>query len=99
MLVARPPMANGLRKTFSSTFILNVNSFPCTEILVSSLVPFRSLLRSLSSSRPQALRSNLWRLEEGQVVVEILGQVEAVSRDDTLVVVPTYIEDTICDAA
>ena len=37
--------------------------------------------------------------EEGEIVVKILSQVEAIGREDTLVVVPTDMEDTICDAA
>jgi hypothetical protein len=48
---------------------------------------------------PGASIKPLENKEEGEVVVEVLGQVEAVSRDDTLVVVPTEMEDTICDAA
>jgi hypothetical protein len=47
---------------------------------------------------PGASVKPLENKEEGEVVVEILGQVEAGSRDDTLVVVPTDMEDTICDA-
>ena len=48
---------------------------------------------------PGASVKRLENKEGGQVVVKALGQIEATSRDDTLVVVPTDMETTICDAA